>query len=135
MFFKLPELSETTLLVLMILGVVFIPIIIIYLIRILFRENFTSNKPYREILFFTLDSCGHCKNMKPAWELLKNNYGKNQFIKLVEVNAKNQKLVDLYNVQGFPTILYVKDEKKQTEYNGDRSYEDLVKFLKHSMSN
>ena len=135
MFFKLPELSETSLLILIILALIIIPIIIIFLIRILLKEDFTSNKPYREILFFTLDGCGHCEKMKPTWKLLKKNYGENQYIKLIEVDAKNQKLVDLYNVKGFPTILYIKDEKIQTEYNGNRTYEDLVKFLKHSMSN
>lgn len=131
----LTKLSERTLLTLMILGLIIIPIIIIFLIRILVKENFTSNKPYKELLFFTLDGCGHCEKMKPTWELLKNNYGGNQYIKLLEIDAKNQKLVDLYKVKGFPTLLYIKDGKLQTEYNGNRTYEDLVKFLKHSMSN
>jgi len=133
---KFPKLSEKTLLILILIGLILIPIIITILLKILFSEGFTSNKPYKELLFFSLDGCPHCENMKPTWDLLKKNYGNNQFIKLIEVNGKqNKKLVELYKVEGFPTLLYVKDEKIKDEYNGDRSYEDLVKFLKHSMSN
>lgn len=117
------------------LGLILIPIIIFYLLRILYKEGFTSSKPYKELLFFTLDGCGHCENMKPTWKLLKQNYGENGYIKLIEVKAKqNQDLVKLYNIKGYPTLLYVKDEKMVSEYKGDRTYEDLVKFLKHSMT-
>lgn len=133
---KLPNLNDNVKLSLILFSLVVIPLIIILLVRILVKENFTSNKPYKELLFFTLDGCQHCENMKPVWNLLKKNYGKNEFIKLIELNAqKDKKLVELYNVTGYPTLLYVKDQKLQKEYNGDRSYEDLVLFLKHSMSN
>lgn len=133
---KLPNLNDNVKLSLILFSLVVIPLIIILLVRILVKENFTSNKPYKELLFFTLDGCPHCENMKPVWDLLKKNYGKNEFIKLIELNAqKDKKLVELYNVTGYPTLLYVKDQKLQKEYNGDRSYEDLVLFLKHSMSN
>lgn len=117
-------------------GLIVIPVIIYFLIRYLYKEGFTSVKPYKELLFFTLEGCGHCEKMKPTWNLLKKNYGNNGYIKLIEVKAKeNQDLVQLYKVEGFPTLLYVKDEKKVSEYQGNRTYEDLVKFLKHSMSN
>lgn len=119
-----------------ILSLIIIPVIIFFLIRILYKENFTSVKPYRELLFFTLDGCGHCEKMKPTWNLLVKNYGNNGYIKLIQVKAReNQDLTKLYNIQGYPTLLYVKDEKKVSEYNGNRTYEDLVKFLKHSMTN
>lgn len=123
-------------LVLVLLSLVVIPVIIYYLIKIVNTEGFTSTKPYKELLFFTLEGCGHCENMKPTWNLLKQNYGSNGKIKLIEVKAKeNQDLVQLYNVTGFPTLMFVKDEKKVTEYNGDRTYQDLTKYLKHSMAN
>lgn len=118
------------------IGLIIIPVIIIFLIRFLVKEGFSSVKPYKELLFFTLEGCGHCENMKPTWDLLKQNYNDNGYIKLIQVKAKdNQDLVQKYKVTGFPTLLYVKDEELVNEYNGDRTYEDLVKFLKHSMSN
>lgn len=123
-------------LVLVLLALLIIPAIIYYLLKIVNIEEFTSTKPYKELLFFTLEGCGHCENMKPTWNLLKQNYGSNGKIKLIEVKAKeNQDLVQLYKVTGFPTLIFVKDEKKVTEYNGDRTYQDLTKYLKHSMAN
>lgn len=123
-------------LVLVLLALLIIPAIIYYLLKIVNTEEFTSTKPYKELLFFTLEGCGHCENMKPTWNLLKQNYGSNGKIKLIEVKAKeNQDLVQLYKVTGFPTLIFVKDEKKVTEYNGDRTYQDLTKYLKHSMAN
>lgn len=123
-------------LVLVLLALLIIPAIIYYLLKIVNTEDFTSTKPYKELLFFTLEGCGHCENMKPTWNLLKQNYGSNGKIKLIEVKAKeNQDLVQLYKVTGFPTLIFVKDEKKVTEYNGDRTYQDLTKYLKHSMAN
>lgn len=117
-------------------GLIIIPIIIFFLFRQLYKESFTSGKPYRELLFFTLKGCGHCEKMKPTWDLLKNNYGNNGQIKLINIKAReNQDLVQKYKVEGFPTLLYVKDEKIQAEYNGNREYDDLVKFLKHSIAN
>ena len=117
-------------------GLIIIPIIIFFLVRYLYKEGFTSVKPYKELLFFTLEGCGHCERMKPTWDLLKTNYGATGKIKLIQVKAKeNQDLVQKYKVQGYPTLLFVKDEKKVIEYNGNREYEDLVKFLKHSMTN
>lgn len=117
-------------------GLLVIPIIIFFLVKTLFKEGFTSVKPYRELLFFTLEGCGHCENMKPAWNLLVQNYGENGQVKLIQVKAKeNQDLVQKYKVEGFPTLLYVKDTKIAAKYGGDRTYEDLIKFLKHSMTN
>ena len=122
-------------LTLTILGLIIIPIIIIFLIRFLYKETF-STKPYRELLFFTLEGCGHCEDMKPTWNLLKNNYGNNNYIKLIEIKAEEkQDLVQKYQINGFPTLLYVKDEKIKGIYKGNRTYEDLVRFLKYSMSN
>ena len=48
----------------------------------------------------------------------------------------NQKpeLVEKFKIQGFPTILFIKDSQKVSEYKGDRSYEDLVKYMKFCMS-
>jgi thiol-disulfide isomerase/thioredoxin len=119
-----------------IVSLIIIPIIIIYLLKMLREETFTSNKPYREIIFFSLDGCSHCEKLKPMWDLFKKNYNNNQYIKLINIEAENNKeLVEKYNIEGFPTILYIKDGEKVSEYDGNRTYESLVKFFKYSMGN
>jgi thioredoxin-like negative regulator of GroEL len=90
-----------------------------------------NDKP--SIVFAYSPGCGHCENMMPAWENLEktastmpHNY---QLIKirsdaLPHINKK-------FSVQGFPTILSLhKGGKVHHEYNGDRSYPDLLRFLR-----
>ena len=40
-----------------------------------------------------------------------------------------------YNVQGFPTILALKDGELNMKYDGDRSYESLLQFMNLAMTN
>ena len=45
------------------------------------------------------------------------------------VDTSNSALTDKYNVRGFPTVLKLEGEKVK-EYSGDRSYADVVEFVK-----
>lgn len=126
--------NESLSLVLMIGSLIFIPILIVYLLKSITKESFDYN-PHKELIFFSMPGCGHCKNFKPTWELLVKNYGDIKDIELIQVSSNEKPdLVELFEIDGFPTILYVKDNKKVSEYKGDRSYEDLVKYMKYSMS-
>ena len=126
--------NESLSLVLMIGSLIFIPILIVYLLKSITNESFDYN-PHKELIFFSMPGCGHCKNFKPTWELLVKNYGDIKDIELIQVSSNEKPdLVELFEIDGFPTILYVKDNKKVSEYKGDRSYEDLVKYMKYSMS-
>jgi thiol-disulfide isomerase/thioredoxin len=126
--------NETLSLVLMVSSIICIPIIILFLLNSLKNETF-SPSAHRELLFFSMPGCGHCDKFKPTWDLLMKNYGSIKNIKLIQV-VSNEKpeLVELFEIQGFPTILYAKDNKKISEYQGDRSYDDLVKYMKYSMT-
>ena len=126
--------NETLSLVLMVSSVICIPILIIYLLRSISYESFDYN-PHKEIIFFSMPGCGHCENFQPTWDLLMKNYGNIKSIKLIQASSNEKpELVKQFEIQGFPTILYVKDNKKVSEYKGDRSYEDLVKYMKFCMS-
>lgn len=119
-----------------ILILLLVVVIIIGINKIYKKDNFTVSRLNKELVFFSMEGCGYCEKFKPTWELLLNNYGDNDFIELKEVVLdKNQELVDRYNVKSFPTILYLKNGNKEKEYKGDRSYEDLVKFINYSISN
>ena len=126
--------NESLSLVIMISSLIFIPILIVYLLKSIKNESFDYN-PHKELIFFSMPGCGHCKNFKPTWDLLLKNYGNIKDIELIQVSSNEKPdLVEKYEIQGFPTILYIKDNKKVSEYKGDRSYEDLVKYMKYSMS-
>jgi len=126
--------NESLSLFLMIASLISIPILIIYLLKSITNESFDYN-PHKELIFFSMPGCGHCENFQPTWDLLVKNYGNIKDIELIQV-ISNQKpeLVEKFKIQGFPTILFIKDSQKVSEYKGDRSYEDLVKYMKFCMS-
>ena len=84
-----------------------------------------------------MNGCGHCETMKPAWNKLINELKdkhKNEII-LGAIESGNMDMFKKHgispSVSGFPTILYFHPNKLTTpeSYKGDRSYEDLKKWL------
>ena len=90
-----------------------------------------------EILFFHAEWCPHCKTAKPVWESLKSQY-ENKTINGYKVifteinctteNAEVEKMMDKYNVEGFPTIKLLKDGQI-IEYDAKPTRETLDQFL------
>lgn len=95
----------------------------------------TSNSA--ELLFFFADWCPHCKTAKPIWDDLKSEY-ENKTINgykviFTEVNcseesAEVERLMNKYNVEGYPTIKLLKDGQI-IEYDAKPSKETLRQFL------
>lgn len=89
------------------------------------------------IVLFYMNGCGHCETMKPTWNKLitelKDKH-KNEII-LGAVESSNMDMFKKHgispSVSGFPTILYFHPNKitNPESYNGDRSYEDLKKWI------
>jgi len=99
-------------------------------------ENFAISQLGRELVFFSMEGCPHCDDMKPIWELLKSNYGNNDYIELRQIVAQQSpEIVQKYSVQGFPTILALKNGELNMKYDGDRSYESLLQFMNLAMTN
>ena len=83
------------------------------------------------LILFHATWCGHCIQFKSTWEELKNNHPKG--IELGEVEhsevneykySKNEK-----QIEGYPTLrLYYKD-KLLKEYDGERNFEAINKYL------
>lgn len=96
-----------------------------------------SNGKTVELLFFYADWCPHCKSAKPVWNELKANY-ENKIINgytilFTEIdcsneNAESEKMMNKYNVEGFPTIKLIKDGKV-IDYDAKPTKETLEKFL------
>jgi thiol-disulfide isomerase/thioredoxin len=90
-----------------------------------------------ELLFFYADWCPHCKTAKPVWDDLRTEYENKTIngyaIVFTEINctkesAEVEKMMDKYNVEGFPTIKLIKDGQI-IEYDAKPTKETLNQFL------
>lgn len=101
------------------------------------NENTQPNGKVVEVLFFYANWCPHCKTAKPAWNDIKNQY-ENKIINGYTVifteidcsteNAESEKMMNKYNVEGFPTIKLIKDGKV-IDFDAKPTQETLDKFL------
>ena len=95
----------------------------------------TSNSA--ELLFFFADWCPHCKAAKPIWNDLKAEY-ENKTINgykviFTEIDCSNEtaevdKMMNQYNIEGYPTIKLLKDGQV-IEYDAKPSKATLTQFL------
>jgi len=90
-----------------------------------------------ELLFFYAEWCPHCKTAKPIWNDLKSEYENKTIngykVVFTEINcseetAEVEKMMNQYNVEGYPTIKLLKDGQV-IEYDAKPSKDTLVQFL------
>jgi len=86
------------------------------------------------------DGCGHCQQMKPQWEQLKERMcDKKNTAGLIELDSRVVPNIDneliKQKINGYPTILIIKNGKPLQEYNGDRSTDNMYRFCKQHLFN
>ena len=107
-----------------------------YLMGFFNREHFGLSQTSKELVMFSMPGCGHCEKLQPTWDLLKTNYGNTAHIEIVEVSSSEKpELVEQYGITSFPTVLALKAGAEVDKYDGDRSYEDLVRWMNYHISN
>jgi len=90
-----------------------------------------------KFMFFYTPWCPHCKTAKPIWDELKTQYQNKTIngyqvifteINCTEETAEVDKMMNKYNVEGYPTIKLLKDGQV-IEYDAKPSKETLTQFL------
>ena len=90
-----------------------------------------------ELILFYADWCPHCKQAKPIWDELKAHHATKTVngytvifteIDCSSENAQVEKMMDKYNVEGFPTIKLLKNGQV-IEYDAKPSKDTLSQFL------
>lgn len=90
-----------------------------------------------ELLFFYADWCPHSKSAKPIWDELQKKYENKTLygykiiftlINSTDDSADVEKMMDKYNIEGFPTIKLLKDGQV-IEYDAKPSKDTLEQFL------
>lgn len=127
------------------IGILFIVVVVYMLInRFLFKESFqTASDSPSSILFFSADWCPHCQKAKPEWEAVKAKMdgtsvkGNTLVFEEVDCTAKppsqeTQDLMKQYSVEGFPTIVLVKNGTPTT-LQGKPTEESISTFIDSNM--
>mgnify|MGYP001170588039 FL=1 len=89
-----------------------------------YLEGFTN----KTFVFFRMNGCGHCEDMKPEWNKFKSSYSGDVELKEVEQAQMTDQQKEW--VQGFPTLVLVENGKVLKTYNGERTAAGFTAFLK-----
>ena len=125
-FDKLPAMGQFAVAVLII-------IVVRYLLHLIIYSNFLSSylenfgNP-KELVYFHMTGCGHCKKFNPVWERFSQSYNGNLKLKKLERKEAGD-LLQKYEVQGFPTILLIDEQGNKKEFQGDRTVKGLESFV------
>tara|TARA_B100000925_G_C21799331_1_gene383935 strand:- start:58 stop:474 length:417 start_codon:yes stop_codon:yes gene_type:complete len=88
-------------------------------------ENFSNPK---KLVYFYMDTCGHCKKFNPEWDKFAASYDGPLEIKKIERKEAGADL-EKYKIQGFPSVLLIDDQDNTKEFEGDRTVSGLEKFV------
>mgnify|MGYP001185948532 FL=1 len=107
-------------------------LVVRYLVNTLIYSNFASGmfesfgNP-KELVYFHMNQCGHCKKFTPEWEKFVQGYNGNLKLRKVERSEAGDEL-NKYQIQGFPTILLLDGNGGKKEFDGPRTVNGLEQF-------
>lgn len=91
-------------------------------------------------IFFRLEGCTPCEQTIPQWDemvKLMENGEDDVIVAKIEsqlINGVKQKDGSNFNVRSFPSIKFINEDGNVLDYDGDRSKEDLVRWVQKNSS-
>ncbi|KAK8857325.1 thioredoxin-domain-containing protein [Apiospora arundinis] len=104
-------------------------------------DRLVAKSNYTTVLEFYAPWCGHCQNLKPAYEkAAKNLDGLAQVAAINCDEDENKSFCGQFGVQGFPTLKIARPGKKSgkpvvEDYNGPRSAKGIVDAVVDKINN
>lgn len=83
-----------------------------------------------KLMLFYKTSCHYCSEFMPLWYKIVNNLSNDVLYEEIDCE-KDLKKASEYQINTVPTIILIVNNEKKT-YIGDRTYLDIMKFLKYN---
>lgn len=99
-------------------------------------EHFEGTARKCSLKLFYADWCGHCQRFKPVFDGELSDAVKKEGLpcSLEKVDCdKNPDMAKKYNIKGFPTLIFENEKNDVVEYQGERTADAIVKFLKKQL--
>ena len=101
-------------------------------------EKEVINNDKDVMLLFYAPWCGHCKALHPKYEeVAKKLKARNPKLIMAKIDATENEVENI-NITGFPTIKFFPGNKKNKapiDYDGERTVNDIIKFIKTNAAN
>ena len=110
------------------------------IVRIIVGKTFEKeviNNDKDIMLIFYAPWCNHCKEFMPKYEEAANKLKENDKLILAKIDGSANEVENI-TISGFPTLFFFpgnKKNEKPIQYNGKRTTEDLIEFIKKYSSN
>lgn len=89
----------------------------------------------KSMIMFYAPWCGYCKTLKPEYVSAAAELKGESLLAAIDVSKPgNSKIRQLYNITGFPTLLYYEKGQYKLPYNGENKKQAIVDFMKDPTS-
>lgn len=76
--------------------------------------------------------CGYCKKIKPDYSAAATELKPDYVFAAMDVNRpENSKVRRMFNITGFPTLIYFENGAQKYIYEGESNKESLISFMKN----
>lgn len=93
-------------------------------------QKYLKKDPRPTLVMFYVPWCGYCKRMKPDFSLAATELKPKYIMAAMDVErTENAMARKVYNISGFPTILYFESGKLKSTYEGENNKDGLIAFM------